>query len=88
MTFHGPEVVQARNQHDLMRNFADEISGYLQNTQIARWLDEVPLKSGAELVGRNMLTCYEVLVAHGVFPEKELNLVRAWLEDVKTLQGA
>lgn len=88
VTFHGPEVVQARNHHDLMRNFADEISGYLQNTQIARWLEEARLKSGSEAIGSNMLVCYELLVERGVFPEKELNLVRAWLKDVETLRGA
>ena len=88
VTFHGPEVVQARNTHNLMRNFEDEISGYLHNTQIARWLDEAPLKSGSEAVSRNMLICYELLVARGIFPEKELDLVRAWLEDVKKLQEA
>jgi hypothetical protein len=86
--FHGPEVVQARNTHDLMRNFEDEISGYLKNTQIASWLDEVPLKSGPEALSQNILTCYELLVVRGIFPKEELALVRAWLEDVKKLQEA
>ncbi|MDB6057519.1 MAG: hypothetical protein JWO95_1363 [Verrucomicrobiales bacterium] len=88
VTFHGPEVVQARNHHDLMRNFEEEISGYLQNTQIAQWLDEVALKSGSEAIPENMLKCYELLIERGVFPAKELDLVRAWLEDVKVLQEA
>jgi hypothetical protein len=88
VTFHGPEVVQARNHHDLMRNFEEEISRYLQNTQIARWLDEAPLQSGVGAIPANMLLCYELLIKHGVFPAKELELVRAWLEDVKKLQEA
>jgi hypothetical protein len=88
VTFHGPEVVQARNAHDVMRNFEDEISGYLNNTHIARWLDEAPLKSGPGAVAENLMACYELLVSKKVFPEKELQLVSAWLEDFARVTAA
>ena len=67
-----------------MRNFEDEISGYLRNTHIARWLDEAPLKPGPEAVPGNMLICYELMISQGVFPAKELDwLGRGW----KTLRS-
>src|SRR6185369_14227560 len=31
VVFHGAEVAQERNQHDLMRDFADEVPGYTRN---------------------------------------------------------
>ena len=35
---HGADVVQDRNVHNLMKNFEDEVSGYLRNREIAEWL--------------------------------------------------
>jgi hypothetical protein len=88
VTFHAAEVVQDRNIHDFMRDFADEVPGYLKNKEIVRCLDTISLKSGREAVSSNLLACYELLVAHGVFPEKELELLRAWVEDVRRVTAA
>jgi hypothetical protein len=82
MVFHAPEVVQDRNPHDLMRDFRDEIPGYEHNRRIAEILDGLELPGGEDRVGANLRTCYEALVREGVFPEKELLLVDAWLEDL------
>ena len=82
IVFHPPEVVQERNPHNLMRDFDDEIPGYQQNHDLARTLESVNLESDASSVGTNLRRCYEALVAKNFFPEKELALVDAWLEDV------
>lgn len=87
VVFHAPEVFQARNPHDLMRDFGDEISGYQSNRKMARILDEVPLKGGEDEVGGNLMRCYERLVQAGLFPRDELTLVTAWLESVQDLTG-
>ena len=47
VTFHGPEVVQRRNVHNLMKDFEDEVPGYLANDRIVQLLEEQPLDSGA-----------------------------------------
>ena len=39
--FHEATVWQDRNQHDFMRDFQDEIPGYLHNRRIAEALDEI-----------------------------------------------
>jgi len=87
VVFHAAEVVQDRNPHDLTRDFADEIPGYENNRKIARTLASLSLESGAGAAGRNLLRCYEQLVADGFFPAKELPLVQAWLADLALNRG-
>jgi hypothetical protein len=83
VTFHRPEVDQARNPHDLMRDFADEVPGYLKNESIAETLSNVTLTRGDENVAGNLVRCYEALVAAGVFERREMEMVRAWVTDVR-----
>lgn len=83
VVFHGPEVEQERNPHNLMRDFADEVPGYLQNARIAEILEGLYLGPGASEVEHNLFTCYEALVKMSIFPEAELSLLRAWLADLK-----
>ena len=40
-----------------------------------------------EAAGANLLRCYEKLVQHGILPRKELPLVKAWLGDLKEVNG-
>ncbi|MEL6106169.1 MAG: STELLO glycosyltransferase family protein [Planctomycetota bacterium] len=82
VVFHPPEVDQARNPHNLMRDFSDEVPGYESNDSIARILGDTKLATGHGEVANNLLRCYETLVARDVFPEKELPIVRAWIDDV------
>jgi len=82
IVFHGPEVVQQRNEHDLMRDFADEIPGYTRNKEIVAILEGLTLTKGADAVGDNLLVCYQGLVSAGVFSFDEVTLVDAWLNDL------
>jgi hypothetical protein len=85
MVFHAPEVYQDRNIHDLMRDFRDEIPGYDKNREICRILEDLDLASGEASVSGNLFKCYKALVDHGIFPEKELVLIEAWLQDVQEI---
>ena len=82
VVFHGAEVVQNRNPHNLMRDFSDEVPGYLQNQRIAEILESLSLKSDVAEVADNLRTCYVALVENEIFPEKELPLIDAWIADV------
>jgi STELLO glycosyltransferase-like protein len=82
VVFHSPEVYQDRNPHDLMKDFTDEIPGYTGNHKIAQVLTELKLKAGAGNQLDNLILCYEALIKAGFFPEKELELVLAWAEDL------
>jgi STELLO glycosyltransferases len=85
LVFHPPEVIQERNVHNLMRDFEQEVPGYLQNQQIARTLTDLSLTSGAGALADNLMSCYEAMVAKGIIPALELPLVKAWLDDLDSL---
>lgn len=85
LVFHAAEAVQDRNDHRLIRDFQDEVSGYLQNDAIVRELDGLELDSGPEAVAANLMRCYERLVACRFIPRDELDLVRAWCDDLAVL---
>lgn len=42
--FHGPTVWQERNDHNLMRDFEDEVPGYLNNSAIREALESLSLQ--------------------------------------------
>jgi len=83
--FHGPTVRQERNEHDLMRDFADEVPGYLHNERICRILEELPIEGGAEAIAKGLRRCYEALVRCGMVGAAELPLLDAWIADLDGL---
>jgi len=81
--FHEPTVWQERNEHSLMRDFADEVPGYLNNRLIATELDGLPLKPGLTEIPDNLRICYGMLVRLQLVDPKEMELLEAWLSDLK-----
>lgn len=84
--FKGPDVFQKRNEHDLMRDFSDEVPGYLNNRAIGSRLAELKLEAGPENIGDNLIKCYEVFVQMDLIPSKEIALVKAWVQDFASLR--
>jgi hypothetical protein len=85
--FHEPTVWQERNEHNLMRDFKDEVPGYLNNSAICEALGKLSLKPGLDKLNDNLRICYEELVRMGVVGEQELDLVEAWIADLEELSG-
>lgn len=86
LAFHPATVWQERNEHSLIKDFEQEVPGYLHNNKIRLLLEQLSLKSGVEYIGENMLMCYEELVRNNIISDKkELTLVEAWLNDIKAL---
>lgn len=83
--FHEPTVRQERNIHDLMRDFADEVPGYLNNHKIGDLLAGVGLGSGLKSIPDNMRICYRTLADAGIVGAREPELLEAWLRDLSTL---
>lgn len=81
--FHEPTVWQDRNEHNLMRDFADEIPGYLHNERICRTLEDLPLNGGVGNIPQNLVRCYEALVSLEVIGAEELPLIAAWIADLE-----
>ena len=80
--FKGPDVYQRRNEHNLMRDFADEVPGYLHNRMIGERLDALKLDAGQESLGENLIRCYEELIRLDLVGKEELSLVKAWVLDI------
>jgi len=85
--FSAATVSQDRNEHDLLRDFEDEIPGYLQNERIQTILEALPLTAGRapSTVCQNLLACYEALVGAGIVGPGETPLVSAWCADLQGL---
>ena len=86
--FREATVVQDRNDHSLMRDFEDEISGYLGNRAIAQRLSALSLAPGREHIADNMRACYAALVDGKFVGAEELPLLDAWLADLATIEQA
>ena len=84
IAFHSPEVDQLRNTHDLMQDFEGEICGYQKNHQIADILTQLKLQPGPGEVTANLLSCYQTLCKHDIFPDKEIDLVERWITDYES----
>jgi STELLO glycosyltransferases len=82
ISFHAPTVFQVRNEHDLLRDFEEEIPGYLNNARMAQALMELNLRPGAENIRDNMISCYEMLVSIGLVKVEELPLLQMWFQDL------
>lgn len=82
--FHGPTVWQERNEHDLHRDFTDELTGYTHNNRIREELARLPLRADASLP-LMMESCYEVLIRNGWVGTEEEGLLHAWFKDLENL---
>ncbi len=80
--FYSPTVWQERNEHNLLKDFADEVSGYLNNDIIAQELSKLHLEPGTDKLGDNLLKCYQRMVELNLIGKEELPLVHAWLKDI------
>jgi len=86
--FHSPAMTQHRNIHNLLKDFADEIPGYLNNSAICDALDELSLKSGEENIPENLRLCYERLIEMKLIGPEELSLLDDWLSDLAEIQAS
>lgn len=86
LLFHEPDVWQERNEHDLMRDFADEVPGYLHNRAMGKALAELDIHPGADAMPDNLRRCYRTLVDRGWVGAEEMPLLDAWLEDLAAVR--
>ena len=85
--FHKATVYQVRNEHNLMRDFEDEIPGYLHNEKIRAALDALALPAGTDKIPDAMRLCYRKLVDLGLVGDGELALLDAFLADLGGLKS-
>lgn len=85
LIFTSPTVYQDRNEHDLIRDFEDEVPGYLGNERIRDVLETTEVRGGCRFVLEDMLTLYSALVDTGFLQSSELSTLEAWISDVQSL---
>ena len=79
IAFRSATVVQERNEHNLMKDFRDEVDGYLRNDEIATALQQL----GAAPLDEFVLTAWEQLQRIGVATSEEVRLAAAWMDQVR-----
>jgi len=84
IVFNNANVVQERNPHSYMKDFTDEIDGYLTNDRIAEELSK-PFDPAINDVTLLMRICYERLLTLGTVKEVEMTIVDHWLHLVKSV---
>jgi len=87
LMFHHSTVRQERNDHSLMKDFEDEVSGYVNNAQIVAVLRTLVLKEGAQHMSENLIRCYQALVDMAVIGKQEMPLVHAWVNDLSLIEN-
>ncbi|HXM41540.1 MAG TPA: STELLO glycosyltransferase family protein [Bryobacteraceae bacterium] len=85
LSFHRATMRQFRNDHDLMRDFADEIPGYLENDRIAAALRRASGESAAGDLPATARRFWQSLIDLEVVPKKELEVVDLWLDCLRSV---
>lgn len=83
--FHNSTVWQERNDHRIIKDFEEEIPGYINNSQIFRELKRLQLSEGVENIPANIKLCYQKLVELELINIAELELLNRWITDVKNI---
>jgi hypothetical protein len=85
ISFSSPTVYQVRNQHDLMRDFMDEVPVYERCNDVVDALERTRFSGDLD---HDMLSTYKTLVGIGVCAPAELKTLSIWLETCKALDRA
>lgn len=83
--FYGTTVFQKRNEHDLFRDFEDEIPIYLNSKKIVEILNGLKLKKGKKFYSQNLQRCYKNLILHKIIDKKEYVYLNSWLKSLKKI---
>jgi hypothetical protein len=83
--FHSATVLQERNEHNLLRDFEEEIPGYLYNSRIRSALESLDVPNGETNIFSAMRICYRKLISLELIGQGELALLDAWLADLADL---
>jgi hypothetical protein len=83
----GMTVSQERNPHDLLKDFEQEIPGYLYNRKIVEYLKALPIQKGVEHLYDNLRVCYQMMVERGFIGSAELPLLECWIRDCRLVLG-
>lgn len=73
---------QERNEHDLLKDFIDEMDLYLKTGQLMSALNE---KFPGDTLRERMLSLFEFLLNNSLIKQADVDLAYAWLQDLETV---
>jgi len=82
LAFTSATVYQARNVHNLMADFIDEIPCYTHVDEVIERLEETKLTGDPQ---DDLNTMYEILLKAGIVKQAELDGVKSWIQDLRRL---
>jgi hypothetical protein len=87
LSFHPATVMQKRNVHDLMKDFADEVPGYLENKRIGAVLEGASrgIAGNASSIADTARALWMSLIREGIVPEKEAGIIDAWFGEIRNV---
>ena len=85
LAYTAPNVHQDRNDHDLMRDFVEEIEGYTGYDRLVDVLESLQLGVGEPHIADNLRVAYKALAENKFVSDHELPLLEAWLTDLEEL---
>ncbi len=65
-----------------MRDFEDEVIGYLRNDEIKNMLLDLKLHGGLHNIQDDLIICYKGMIGLGVIDGAEEPLLKAWIRDL------
>ena len=78
-------MYQDRNEHNLLKDFESEVSGYLGNAKIVEELERLDFENAAVDLSSKLRIVYVKLVELGYFSSLELDILDDWLIDCSDL---
>ncbi len=78
LVFRSATVVQERNEHNLMRDFTDEVVGYLNNDRIANRLTDLLVSHRGQPLHDVVRAAWVALRDIGILKDIELEIYDAW----------
>lgn len=87
VVFRNSSVYQVRNQHDLLQDFNEEISGYLGAEKFVAILSKIKLKHDLNSMNSNMKIVYEELIKNRYFHETEIRLLELWQKSISQIDS-
>lgn len=79
--FTPPQVIQERNEHNYIHDFVDEIVLYTQADKLIDFL--CSWRATQPTIDQRMIELIQALINKEFYKEKELELMRAWIDDLK-----
>lgn len=77
MMYTSPNVIQKRNEHDLISDFKSEYEMYIHNERILEYIDKDTL--GITDVKELLLIIYNNLLEANVIKQKDIDILRKWI---------